>query len=104
MYKDDYARAGIQMLPVVEPDCRSTARQIVIFGIVLIPVSLIPGLLGMSGRVYLVGALLLGLWFLYAGVRVASDRTMVRARAVLMTSVVYLPLIYGLMLLDRPGL
>ena len=104
MYKDDYARAGIQMLPVVEPDCRSTARQIVIFGILLIPVSLIPGLLGMSGRVYLVGALLLGLWFLYSGVRVASDRTMARARAVLMTSVVYLPLIYGLMLLDRPGL
>ena len=104
MYKDDYARAGIRMLPVVEPDCRSTARQIVLFGIALIPASLIPGLLGMSGRVYLAGALLLGLWFLYSGVRVAMDRTVVRARAVLLTSVVYLPLIYGLMLLDRPSL
>jgi len=104
MYKDDYARAGIQMLPVVDPDCRSTARQIVIYGIALIPVSLVPALLGMSGRLYLVGALALGLWFLYSGVRVALERTLVRARGVLITSVVYLPLIYGLMLLDRPGL
>ncbi len=62
MYKEDYARAGIRMLPVVEPDCRSTARQIVLYGMALIPVSLVPGILGMSGRIYLVGALLLGLW------------------------------------------
>jgi len=104
MYKEDYARAGILMLPVVEPDCRSTARQIVLYGIALIPVSLIPGMLGMSGRIYVVGALLLGLWFLYSGVRVALERSLVRARGVLITSVLYLPLIYGLMLLDRPGL
>ena len=104
MYKEDYARAGIQMLPVVEPDCRSTARQIVLYGIALIPVSLVPGMLGMTGRIYLVGALILGLVFLYSGVRVALERTLVRARAVLLTSVLYLPLIYGLMLLDRPGL
>ena len=52
----------------------------------------------------MIGALLLGLWFLYSGVRVAVDRTMLRARAVLLVSVLYLPLIYGLMLLDRPGL
>ena len=104
MYKEDYARAGIQMLPVVEPDCRSTARQIVAYGLALIPVSLLPTLLGMTGRLYLAGALLLGLWFLYSGVRVAIDRTVLRARNVLLTSVFYLPLIYGLMLIDRPGL
>jgi protoheme IX farnesyltransferase len=104
MYKEDYARAGIRMLPVVEPDCRSTARQILLYGLVLIPVSLVPGILGMSGRIYLAGALLLGLWFLYSGVRVALERTAVRARGVLLTSVLYLPLIYGLMLVDRPGL
>jgi protoheme IX farnesyltransferase len=104
MYKEDYARAGIRMLPVVEPDCRSTARQIVLFGLMLIPVSLIPGMLGMSGRIYSIGALLLGMWFLYSGVRVALERTPVRARGVLLTSVLYLPLIYCLMLLDRPGL
>jgi protoheme IX farnesyltransferase len=104
MYKEDYARAGIRMLPVVDPDCRSTARQIVLYGIALIPVSLVPAMLGMSGRLYLIGALLLGLWFLYSGVRVALERTLARARGVLITSVLYLPLIYGLMLLDRPGL
>ena len=104
MYRNDYARAGIRMLPVVEPDGRSTARQIVLYGLALIPVSLVPSILGMSGRIYLIGALLLGLYFLYSGVRVALDRTILRARNVLMVSVFYLPLIYGLMLLDRPGL
>jgi protoheme IX farnesyltransferase len=104
MYKEDYARAGIRMLPVVEPDGRSTARQIVLFGLALIPVSLVPGMLGMSGRVYLAGALLLGLGFLYSAVRVARQRTVARARAVLLTSVAYLPFLYGLMLFDRPGL
>lgn len=104
MYKEDYARAGIRMLPVVEPDCRSTARQIVLYGLALIPVSLAPSLLGMTGRIYFAGALLLGLWFLYSGVRVAVDRTTLRARAVLIASVLYLPLIYGLMLVDRTGL
>ena len=104
MYREDYARAGILMLPVVEPDGKSTARQIVLYGVMLIPVSLVPGLLGMSGRLYLVGALLLGLAFLYSGVRVALERSILRARSVLLASVFYLPLIYGLMLLDRPGL
>jgi len=101
MYKDDYARAGIRMLPVVEPDCRSTALQIVLYGLALVPVSLIPAMLGMSGRLYLVGALVLGLWFLYSGVRVALERTIVRARYVLIASVFYLPAIYGLMLVDK---
>ena len=104
MYREDYGRAGIRMLPVVEPSGEGTARQIVIYSIALIPVSLIPSLLGMSGRIYFVGALALGLWYLYSGVRVARDRTILRARAVLVASVFYLPLVYGLMLLDRPGL
>src|SRR5262249_48948619 len=102
MYREDYARAGIRMLPVIEPDCRSTARQIVGYGLALIPVSLVPTLLGMSGRLYLAGALLLGLWFLYSGVRVSIERSVARARRVLVASVFYLPLIYGLMLIDRP--
>jgi protoheme IX farnesyltransferase len=101
MYREDYARAGIVMLPVVEPDGRSTARQIVLYGAALIPVSIIPSLLGMTGKLYFAGALALGLWFLYSGVRVAVDRTVLRARAVLIASVLYLPLIYGLMLIDR---
>ena len=103
MYRDDYARAGIRMLPVVA-DSRFTSRQIVLYGMALIPVSLTPVFLGMSGMIYAAGALLLGLWFLYSGVRVALDHSLIRARGVLVTSVLYLPLIYGLMLIDRPGL
>jgi protoheme IX farnesyltransferase len=104
MYRDDYARANIRMLPVVEPDGQSTSRQIILYASLLIPVSLAPALLGMSGKLYLFGALGLGVWFLYSGVRAASERTILRARGVLLVSVVYLPLLYGLMLLDRPGL
>jgi heme o synthase len=104
MYREDYARAGIRMLPVVEPDGMSTGRQIILYASTLIPVSLFPVLLGMSGKVYLVGALLLGGWFLYTGVRVAFDLTNVRARRVLLASIVYLPVIYGLMIFDRPSL
>jgi protoheme IX farnesyltransferase len=102
MYREDYARAGIRMLPVVEPDGMSTGRQIILYASTLIPVSLFPVLLGMSGKVYLVGALLLGGWFLYTGVRVAFDLTNVRARRVLLASIIYLPAIYGLMIFDRP--
>lgn len=104
MYRDDYARAGIRMLPVVEPDGQSTSRQIILYATTLIPISLLPVVFGMSGKIYFVGALLLGLWFLYTGVRVAFDRTNVRARHVLLASVIYLPMIYGLMVLDRPSL
>jgi protoheme IX farnesyltransferase len=103
MFREDYARAGIRMLPVVEPDGMSTGRQIILYASTLIPVSLFPVLLGMSGRVYLVGALLLGGWFLYPGVRVAFDLTNVRARRVLLASIIYLPAIYGLMIFDRPS-
>jgi heme o synthase len=103
MYRDDYARAGIRMLPVIEPDGRSTMRQIVMFGAALIPVSLGPWMLGMSGHIYLGGALLLGVWFLYSGVRVAMERSLARARSVLITSVLYLPFLCGLMILDRPA-
>ena len=100
MYRDDYSRAGIQMLPVVEPDGESTARQILLYSVLLIPISLLPNWMGMAGLVYAVGALALGLVFLYAGVRVSLDRTKLRARRVLLASVIYLPVLYGLMILD----
>ena len=102
MYREDYERAGIKMLPVVEPDGRSTARQILFYSLALIPISLMPRYLSMAGNLYLVGASILGLVFLYAGVRVAMNRTRVQARQVLLASVIYLPLLYGLMLIDRP--
>ena len=102
MYREDYARAGIKMLPVVEPDGASTARQILIYMLVLLPISLLPKYLSMVGNVYLFGACALGLLFLWSGVRISLDRSRPRARAVLLSSVVYLPVLYGLMLLDRP--
>ena len=104
MYRDDYARAGIRMLPVIEPDGKSTARHIVAFASTLIPVSLFPVALGMTGRIYFVGALILGGCFLYYGIRAALERTTLRARQVLLASVVYLPLIMGMLVLDRTGI
>jgi protoheme IX farnesyltransferase len=100
MYREDYSRAGIQMLPVVEPDGESTARQILIYSLLLIPISLLPKWLGMTGSLYMAGALVMGILFLYAGIRVTLDRTRVRARRVLLASVLYLPILYGLMVLD----
>src|SRR5579864_8598352 len=101
MYREDYERAGIRMLPVVEPDGESTARRILLFSLALIPISLVPKFLSMAGNVYLFGALALGLLFLYAGVRVSFDRTRQQARRVLLASVVYLPVLYSLMLFDH---
>ncbi len=100
MYREDYSRAGIRMLPVVEPDGGSTSRQILFYSTILIPISLLPKWMGMTGSIYMIGALALGLVFLYAGIRVSLDRTKVRARRVLLASVVYLPVLYALMVLD----
>ncbi len=102
MYKEDYARAGIRMLPVVEPDGKSTARRILLYSIALIPISLMPKFFAMAGNVYLYGALALGLAFVYYGLRIRWDRTRQQARRVLLASVVYLPLLFSLMLFDRP--
>ena len=100
MYREDYARAGIRMLPVVEPDGDSTARRIVLFSLALVPMSLAPAFFSMAGNVYLYGALVLGLLILAAGFRAASQHSILRARQVLLASVVYLPLLYGLLVLD----
>jgi protoheme IX farnesyltransferase len=101
MYREDYARGGIAMLPVVEPNGKSTGRQIVIFSAVLLPLSLLPSLLGLTGRAYLVGALILGVAFLHFGARAAMAKSTMQARRLLQASVVYLPLVYGLMLIDK---
>jgi protoheme IX farnesyltransferase len=101
MYKEDYARAGICMLPVVEPTGRLTAQQIVVNTLMLLPVSLAPTALGIAGSVYLVGALILGVLFLYSGIACAVSKTRVSARRLLLASVVYLPLLFVLMVLNR---
>ncbi len=101
MYREDYSRAGILMLPVVEPDGRVTAQQIVVYTVLLLPVSLLPAALGISGRVYLWGAIVLGLLFLYSSVRAAFSKSRQEARRLLLASVIYLPLLFILMVLDR---
>jgi len=101
MYREDYERAGIRMLPVVEPDGESTARQMFWYAAALLGLSLIPRYAGMTGNVYLWGALVLGLGYLYSALRVMKDRTRIQARRVLLASVLYLPLLYGLMVIDR---
>lgn len=108
LYREDYAAGEIRMLPVVEPEGRSTARRIILYSLVLIPVSMAPTLLGMSGRIYLFGALLLGTALLYVGARLASLRMPLtaalskqRARQLLQATVLYLPLLFVLMMLNR---
>lgn len=103
MYREDYERAGIRMLPVIEPDGQSTARQILLYSLALIPISLVPKFLSMTGDLYLIGALALGVFFVYAGLRAQVQRTRQCARGVLLASVIYLPVLYSLMLLDRPA-
>jgi len=101
MYREDYSRAGILMLPVVEPDGRVTAQQIVVYTLMLIPVSLLPTVLGMSGRIYFYGAIVLGLLFLYSSIRAAFSMSRQQARRLLLASVLYLPLLFILMVLNK---
>ena len=101
MYRDDYARAGVKMLPVVEPEGRVTGQQIISYTLLLIPVSLLPVATGLAGSVYLVGASVLGLGFLYYSARAALVRTTWQARQLLLASVLYLPVLFGLMVLNR---
>ena len=102
LYREDYGRAGIRMLPVVDPTGERTARQILWTGLLLVPVSLVPAYLGMAGTLYVAGAMLLGIMYFWSGVRVSRERTMIRARGVLLASIAYLPLLYILLLADRP--
>ncbi|HSK10945.1 MAG TPA: UbiA family prenyltransferase, partial [Vicinamibacterales bacterium] len=99
--REDYARAGLPMLPVVEPDGRSTAQQVLLYAAVLLPVSLLPSAIGLSGRVYFVGALLLGATFLALAVSFALRRDRPTALRLFLGSIVYLPLLWGLLIGDH---
>ena len=101
MYREDYGRAGIRMLPVVEPDGRVTAQQIVSYTLLLLPVSLLPAILGVTGRIYLIAAIVLGLLFLWIALRAALSKSNQHARQLLLASVLYLPLLFGVMVLNR---
>jgi protoheme IX farnesyltransferase len=106
LYRDDYARAGIRMLPVVQPDGWSTVGEALFFAVLMIPVSLIPWWLGMTGVTYLVLASVLGLFYLAYTVRFAGilrgpteAESRMLARDLLKVSVLYLPLLFTTLML-----
>lgn len=101
MYREDYARAGLQMLPVVDRDGALTARQIVLFSLLLLVVSLMPRLLAVAGQVYFSAALVFGLAFILAGLPLLIYRDRRSARQVFLASVIYLPLLLVFLLGDQ---
>jgi protoheme IX farnesyltransferase len=106
LYREDYARAGIRMLPVVQPDGWSTAAEALVYAILMIPVSLAPYYLHMAGRIYWVSALLLGLLYLAYTIRFtritksSASQSRLYARALLKVSVTYLPLLLAVLMLN----
>jgi len=101
LYREDYGRARLPMLPVVDPDGASTARQALLYAAALVPVSILPSALGLAGVVYAAGALAFGLVFLGVGVRFALSRTKANARLLFLMSLIYLPAIWIVMMIDR---
>ena len=101
MYREDYARAGIVMLPVVDPEGKATGRQILLCTLALGVASLLPTWVGLTGHLYLVGAVVLGLAFLYYAASAVLSRSNRGARRLLLASVGYLPLVLALMLVDK---
>jgi protoheme IX farnesyltransferase len=101
LYRKDYASAGIRLLPVVEPDARSTARQVVTNCLALLAVGLLPTVVGLAGAVYFVVALVLGATFLAYGIAFARSRTALAARQLLFASLLYLPVLLIVMALDK---
>lgn len=102
MYREDYGRAGIRMLPVIEPSGRSTHRQILAAGGALVPLSMAPAWLGMVAAWYAVPAFLLSVGYLAFGVKLARNGTAAQAKELLKASVLYLPLLYFFLLIARP--
>jgi protoheme IX farnesyltransferase len=101
MYRDDYARAGYPMLPVIEPDGRSTGRQALVYAAALVPLSLAPALMHMTGAVYFAGALALSIAFLWLTLGFARSRSVRDARRVFFGSITYLPLLWILMIANK---
>ena len=100
MFRDDYKRGGFKMLPVVEPDGRSTFFQTVAYAAILVPVSLLPTFIGMSGKIYFYGALVSGLGMFFIAVMLAGSKSILDARKLLKASVIYLPVLLLLIVID----
>ena len=101
LYRDDYARAGFHLLPLLEPDGAAAARQTVLYGMALVPISLFPTVFGLAGRWYFCGALVLGVAFFALAVRAAWCRSRRSAQQLFRASLLYLPVLLGLLALNR---
>jgi heme o synthase len=101
LYREDFAKAGIQFLPVIDPEGTSTNRQIISHCAALLAVSLLPTLLGLAGAVYFTVAFVLGVGFLASGISLAMESTPSGARRLLFASLIYLPVLLLVMALDR---
>ena len=101
IYREDYARAGFPMLPVVEPDGRSTGRQAILYCAALLPVSLAPTLVGMTGTGYFAAALVLSLLFLGLTMKFARTRAIPDARRLFFGSIIYLPILWIVMIAGK---
>jgi heme o synthase len=101
VYRDDYARAGVRLLPVVDPDGPSTGTHVVSNCLALLPVAMLPTLVGLAGQIYFLVALALGLGFLWSAIGLARSRSAADARRVLFASLVYLPVLLAVMALDK---
>jgi len=101
MYKEDYARAGMLMLPQRDPDGNRAFLEILATSLVLIPLSVTPTMLGMTGSLYFCAALLLSLSLLFFALRASVLRSRLQARVLLHVTVIYLPLIYAMMVIDK---
>jgi protoheme IX farnesyltransferase len=101
MYRDDYARAGIPLLPVLEPDGRRTGQQALLYAAALWPVSLLPALVGLADAPYSIIATALGVVFIALAARFARERSMAHARRLFLFSITYLPLLWGALVADR---
>jgi protoheme IX farnesyltransferase len=101
LYQRDYQAAGFKMLPCLEHDQRLTSRMILLYAAALVPVSLLPAVLGMAGAAYFTSAVLMGLAFFSCGVSCATSRSRADARQLFVASIIYLPLLLGAMVLDR---
>ena len=101
LFRDDYANAGIPLLPVLEPDGRRTGLQALIYTAALWPVSLLPAVVGLAGIPYAIVATVLGMLFVWLALRFARDRSMPNARALFLFSITYLPVLLAALVADR---
>jgi protoheme IX farnesyltransferase len=101
LYREEYKNAGFVMLPGCDPDGTRTGRQAISHTLGLIPVSVCPALFGTAGVVYFFGALILGMAFLWCAIQFSRDLTRARARQLFFASILYLPILFGLMALDK---